>query len=191
MGIVYMKKFWIIFGFSALGVAVLTYLSFLFVLPNAVDVNKFKPEIQKIAREQANLSIDFENAMIITTPLFGAGLKAENIVVKLLDDSILFSADSFKTRVAIPSLFVLTAKVSCLEINNPFVNLEIADEQFKVMQLVEDILNKGKEQKLEQQGQVIEKKSWFNPAWIRIKVPNVRLNNYKVLVNDLKSNHYL
>ena len=41
---------WKIFGFSVLGVAVLTYLSFLFVLPNAVDVNKFKPEIQKIAK---------------------------------------------------------------------------------------------------------------------------------------------
>ena len=182
---------WKIFGFSALGVAILTYLSFLFVLPNAVDINKFKPEIQKIAKEQTNLSIDFENAKIITTPLFGAGLKAKNIVVKLPDDSVLFSADSFKTRVALPSLFVLTAKVSWLEINNPFVNLEIDDEQFKIIQLVEDILNKDKEQKLEQQGQTIEEKPWFNPAWIRIKVPNIKLNNYNVLVNDLKSNHYL
>ena len=99
-----MNKNWKIFGFSALGVAVLAYLSFLFVLPNAVDVNKFKPEIQKIAKEQANLSIDFENAKILTTPLFGAGLKAENISVKLPDESVLFSADSFKTRIALPSL---------------------------------------------------------------------------------------
>ena len=125
-----MNKNWKIFGFSVLGVAVLTYLSFLFILPNVIDVNKFKPEVQKIAKEQANLSIDFENAKIITTPLLGAGLKADNIVVKLPDDSVLFSADSFKTRIALPSLFVLTAKVSCLEINNPFVNLEIADELY-------------------------------------------------------------
>ena len=182
---------WKIFGYSALGVATLAYLSFLFVLPNAVDVNKFKPEIQKIAKEQANLSIDFENAKIITTPLLGAGIKADSIVVKLPDESVLFSAESFKTRVALPSLFLLTAKVSCLELNKPFVNLEIANEQFKVMQLVEDILNKGKEQKLEQQGQTVEKKSWFNPAWIRIKVPNLKLNDYKVLISDTKSNHYL
>ena len=186
-----MKKSWKIFGYSIAGISALAYLSFLFVLPNAVDVNKFKPEIQKIAKEQASVSVDFENAKIITTPLLGLGLKAENILVKLPDNSVLFSADNFKTRVALPSLFLLTAKVSCLEINNPFVNLEIANDQFKVMQLVEDILNKGKEQKLEQQGQVIEKKSWFNPAWIRIKVPNVRLNNYNVLVNDLESKHYL
>lgn len=187
-----MKKYWKIFGLTVAGFAALAYLSFLFVLPNVVDINQFKPEVQKLAKEQADLSIDFENAKIITTPLLGAGLKAENISVKLPDDSVLFSADSFKTRVALPSLFLLTVKVSALEINNPFVNLEIAnDEQFKVIQLVEDILNKGKEQKLEAEEQEETAESWFNPAWIRIKVPNVTLNNYKVLVNDLQSKHYL
>ena len=183
---------WKIFGFSVLGLSVLFYLCFLFVIPNVIDVNKFKPEIQKITKEQTNLSIDFENAKIITTPLLGAGIKADNILVKLPDDSILFSADSFKTRIALPSLFVLTAKVSCLEINNPFINLEIVNnEQFKLIQLVEEILNRGKEQKLETATSEPEKNSWCNPAWIRIKVPNVVVNNYNVLINDLKTNHYL
>ena len=186
-----MKKNWKIFGYTTLSILTLAYLGFLFVLPNAVDINQFKPEIQKIAKEQANLSIDFENAKIITTPLLGAGIKADNILVKLPDDSILFSADNFKTRIALPSLFVLTAKVSCLEINNPSINLEIADNQFKLMELVEEILNKGKEQQLEKVGQVETEESWFNPAWIRIKVPCVKLNNYNVLVNDLESKHYL
>ena len=36
-----------------------------------------------------------------------------------------------------------------------------------------------------------EEKSWFNPAWIRIKVPCVKVNNYNVLINDLKTKHYL
>ena len=187
-----MTKNWKIFGITMLSLALISYLSFLFVIPNAIDVNKFKPEIQKIAKEQTNLSIDFENAKILTTPLLGAGLKAENITVKLPDNSVLFSADSFKTRIAIPSLFVLTAKVSCLEINNPLINLEIVnDEQFKVFQLVEYILNKGKEQKLEETDTKDEKQPWFNPAWIRIKIPNVIVNNYNVLITDLKTDHYL
>ena len=186
-----MKNFWKFFGFGILGIVVLIYLSFLFILPNVVDINKIKPEIQKITKEQSNLFIDFENAKIITTPLLGAGLKADNIIIKLPDDSILFSADSFKTRLAIPSLFILTVKVSNLEINNPFINLEIDNEQFKIIQLVEEILNKGKEQKLEQQGETIEEKPWFNPAWIRIKIPNVKINNYKVLITDLETKHYL
>ena len=187
-----MKNFWKIFGYATLGIAILAYLSFLFVLPNAVDINKFKPEIQKIAKEQSGLAVNFENAKIITTPLLGAGLKMDNLSVKLPDDSVLFSAENLKTRIALPSLFLLTVKVSCLEINEPFINLEIInDEQFKVFQLVEQLLNKGKEQKLEQANAEEEKSPWFNPAWIRIKVPNVVVNNYKVLINDLKSKHYL
>jgi len=187
-----MNKNWKIFGFTTLGIATLAYLSFLFVLPNAIDINKFKPEIQKIAKEQAKLDLNFENAKVITTPLLGVGLKTENISIKLPDGSILFSADSLKTRVALPSLALLTVKVSCLEVDKPFVNLEIAnDEQFKVIQLVEELINAGKEQELEKVQTTDEKKSWFNPKWIRIKVPCVKLNNYKVLVNDLKSKHYL
>ena len=53
------------------------------------------------------------------------------------------------------------------------------------------ILNKGKEQQLEQVGAPEVQSSWFNPVWIRIKVPKVVVNNYNVLVKDLKSSHYL
>ena len=187
-----MKNLKSILGYLALSVLALAYVSFLFVLPNAVDINKYKPEVQKIAKEQANISIDFDNAKIITTPLLGAGVKAENISVKLPDNSILFSADSLKTRVALPSLCLLTVKVSAFEVNNPYVNLEIVNnEQFKVVQLVEDLLNAGKEQKLEEVAPAEAQQNWFNPNWIRIKVPNATLNNYKILVNDLKSGHYL
>ena len=188
-----MNRFLKYVGFTIVGLFILSYLGFLFVLPNIVDLNKFKPDIQKLTEEQSGLKVDFENIKIITTPLLGAGVKADNISVKLPDNSLLFSADNFKTRISLPSIFLLTIKVSCLEINKPFVNLEIVNnENFKVVKLVEDILNQGKEQKLEE-GQPVEqtKEPMFNPAWIRIKAPCIRLNNYKILVNDLKSKHYL
>ena len=186
-----MKNFLKYLGFTLLGIIVLVYLGFLFVLPNAVDLNKFKPEVQKIAKEQAKLSVDFENAKIITTPLLGAGVKADNISVKLPDESVLFSADSFKTRISLPSLFLLTVKVSCLEVNKPFINLEIVDnENFKIIKLAEKLINTEKEQKIEEVKQTAEGFQ-FDPAWIRIKIPRVKLNNYKILVNDLSSKHYL
>ena len=66
------------------------------------------------------------------------------------DKSTLFSAENLKTRISLPSLLLLTVKVSCLEINKPFINLEIInDEDFKIVKLVEDLLNAGKEQALE------------------------------------------
>ena len=190
-----MKTFLKYLGFTILGAMVLAYAGFLFVLPNAIDLNQYTPEIQKLAKEQAKLNVNFENVKIVTTPLLGAGIKAENISVKLPDNSVLFSADNIKTRISLPSLLLLTVKVSCCEIEKPFVNLEIInDENFKVVKLVEDLLNAGKEQKLEEGRQTVQAEAEgfkFNPAWIRIKVPTVKLNNYRVLVNDLKSKHYL
>lgn len=190
-----MKKFFKHLGFIALGVIILAYAVFLFVLPNVINLNQYLPEVQKLAKEQAKLDVNLENVKVITTPLLGAGVKAENISVKLPDNSVLFSAESVKTRISLPSLLLLTVKVSCCEIEKPFVNLEIVnDENFKVVKLVEDLLNAGKEQSLEEGRQTVQAETEgfkFNPAWIRIKVPAVKLNNYKVLVNDLKSKHYL
>lgn len=125
-----------------------------------IDLNKYKPEVQKLAKEQTKLNIDFENAKIITTPLLEAGIKAENISIKLPDNSILFSTDGIKTRISIPSLFLLTVKVSCLEVQKPFVNLKIVnDKNFKVIKLVEDILNEDKEQALTENKPVAEAKT--------------------------------
>ncbi len=188
-----MRKFLKIFGFCVLGIFVLAYLSFLFVFPNAVDINKFKPDLQKIVKEHTNLDLDFENAKIITTPLLSVGIKADNISVKLPDGSVILTADDLKTRVALPSALLLTVKVSCFELNNPFINLEILqNNKYKVALLIENILNGEKEQKLDS-GENPEnpEHGWFNPSWIRIKIPNVVLNNYLVLVNDLKTKHTL
>lgn len=188
-----MRKFLKIFGFCVLGIIVLVYLSFLFILPNAVDINQFKPDLQKIVKEKTNLDLDFENAKIITTPLLSAGVKADNVSIKLPDGSVLLSADDLKTRIAIPSALLLTVKVSCFELNNPFINLEILqNDKYKLALAIENILNGEKEQKLDS-GENPEnpEKRWFNPAWIRIKIPNVVLNNYRLSVNDLKTKHYL
>ena len=188
-----MKKFWKYLSCTLLSILALTYVGIVFVLPHAIDINKFKPEIQKLAKEQAKVNIDFENAKIITTPMLGVGIKLDNINVKLPDNSTLFSAENLKTRISLPSLLLLTVKVSCLEINKPFINLEIInDEDFKVVKLVEDLLNAGKEQALEKPTKVANEEGFqFNPAWIKIKVPCIKINNYKLLVNDLKNKHYL
>ena len=186
-----MKKFLQITGFVILGIIIAVYLSFLFVLPNVVDLNQYKPMVKDLAKEQGKVDVDFDNIKIITTPLLGAGIKIDNISVKLPDNSLLLAADGIKTRISIPSLFLLTVKVSCLEIENPFINLEIDKDNvdYKIVKLVEEILNNNKEKTLGEEKIVTE--TWFNPNWIKIKVPCAKLKNYKVLVNDTKSGHYL
>ena len=128
-----MKTFFKWFGIASGSLLLILYLAFLFVLPNALDLNQFKPDIQNLAKDYAKLDVNFENAKILTTPLLGVGLKAEDLSVKLPDGSLLIGADSFKTRLSIPHLLVLCVKVSCAEVETPVINLEIADgKQFKI-----------------------------------------------------------
>lgn len=184
---IFLKILGVTFGLLLIGL----YLAFLFVLPR-FDINQFKPEIQKIVLEQTKLGVNFENARIITTPLLGVGVQTDAVSVTLPDGSVLFSADGVKGRIALPSLLLMTVKVSCAEVYSPFVNLEIVNNKaFKIVQVIEDLLN-AQEVVLEEAEQTAEtSSSWFDPAWIRIKVPCVKLTDYKVLINDLKSKHFL
>ena len=188
-----MKQFWKIFGITVAGILALIYICFLFVLPNVIDVNQYKPIVKELVTKQTNLNLDFENAKIITTPLLGAGLKIDNVTIKLPDESLLLSTDTLKVRVSIPSALLLTVKVSCLELENPFINMEIAQDNidYKIIKLVEDILNNKKEQTLGVEIEEDNGKFKFNPKWIRVKVPCAKLHNYKILVTDLNTKHYL
>lgn len=178
-----------IFAVSALGLILAgLYLAFLFYLPKAVDLNEYKPLIQEIAKEQANIDVNFENPQIVTTPSLQAGFKTGEISIKLPDGSVLFSADSLQGRISLPSLILLTVKVSCAEIISPRINLDIENgEQFKVVRLVEDILNKQKNAPPKEEVQPLP----FDPSIIKIKVPNAKITDYKAVINDLKSGHSL
>lgn len=185
-----MKKFWIIFGSIIGGFAVLVYLAFLFVLPNAVNLNQYKPMVQQLVKEQIPLNVDFENAKITTTPFLSVGVKADKLSVQFDDGTTLFSADNAKVRVALPSLLLLTVKVSTAEVNNPKLNFTIVDgKQFKILMLVEKLLQQ-QEEKITEDKTVVAETS-FDPSIIRIKVPNVRINNYDVKISDEKSGHNL
>lgn len=185
-----MKKFFKVLGVSIVSIVVLLYLSFLFILPNAVDLNKFKPEIQKIVKEQANLNIDFDNPKISVTPLLSAGITANNISLNLPDDSNLLKADSFTGRISLPHLLFLTVKVSKAEIINPILNIDIVDgKAFKAVQAYEVILN-NKEEKIEENLQTTQKPI-IDPALIKVQIPAFKLINYCAKINDLKTSDTL
>lgn len=185
-----MKKFLKVTGITIVSLLVLLYLAFLFVLPNAVDLNKFKPDIQKIVKEQANLNLDFDNAKISVTPLLSAGLKADNFRITLPDNSELLKADSFTGRISLPHLLFLTVRVSKAEIVNPLINVDIVDgKAFKAVQAFEVILN-NKEEKMEETLQTAQKPI-IEPESIKIQVPAVKIINYQALINDLKTGDFL
>ncbi|MBP3846630.1 hypothetical protein J6I39_02650 [bacterium] len=189
-----MKKFLKILGIIFCVIILALYVCFLFVLPKVVDISPYKEQIKQIVKEQANLDIDYKNEKIITTPFLGVGLTADNIKVSLPDKSEIFKSDKIKAVVSLPYLLFLTVRVSSVDIDNPFVNVEIlkSGEDYKIVKHIEDLLNARKEATFGQKPQTVEREGFYiNPEQIKIILPNVKLHNYKVLVTDLGTNHYL
>ena len=50
------------------GILLCLYLAFLFILPAKIDLNVYKPDIQKIVKENTDLTVDFGKIEVITTP---------------------------------------------------------------------------------------------------------------------------
>ena len=189
-----MKKFLKIFGIIIVVFFIFLDIAFCVLPSYLIKLETYKSDLQRIVKEQSKLNLEYDNAKIITTPLFAAGININNIKVTMPDGSTLFSAENVKTRISLPSLILFTVKVSCAEIDKPFVNLEIMNNSnFKISKLIEDILNEQRQKELEnpKQHTQTEEEAAFDLSKIRIVVPNVNLNDYKILINDLQSKHYL
>ncbi|MBR1976984.1 hypothetical protein IKA15_01750 [bacterium] len=187
-----MKNFLKYFGYSVLGLLVVAYLAFLFVLPNVVHLENYTQLANDFLKQNYGMTFSWKNPKITTNPLLSVGLKAEDIKLFMPDNSVLFSADAIKTRIALPSLLALTVKVSCVELDKPFVNIESNIEkgkkQYKIVRLIEEIYNNNT--KFLQEG-VKDNQKEQNFSWIRIKVPNVKLNNYAFQIKDTKTGEKL
>ncbi len=181
-----MKKFLKILGISIISFVAVLYISFLLILPNVVDLNSYKPLVQQLVKEQAMLDVDFTNAKISTTPLLHAGIIVEGLSVDLPDKSNFVSTDKIKIRISLPHLLLLTVKVSTAEVISPVLNLDIQNgQQFKVVKLVEDIVNAQKEDfsKIK----TANKEQAFDASIIKIVVPALTIKDYRLSINDPKN----
>lgn len=191
----FMKKFFIITGYSVLAFLVCIYLGFLLVLPRVVNLDAYKPEIQNLIKENANLTLDFDKAELITSPFLEAGIKVKDITLKLPDNSEVFHADSIKGKIYLPSLLVLSIRVSSVDIESPRINLEIVNsEKYKIANVYEDLVNANRAKRRLNPPQNVENSANalpVDPAALKIFVPSLKINNYQVLIDDVKVGHKL
>ena len=184
-----MKLFLKILGYTALSVVLIAYLAFLFVLPRKVDINAYKEDIQKLVTDSTTMTIDFEDAKLITTPVLGIGANIKNVSLKLPDGSDMVNIDNLRVKVSVPHFLLWTVRVSEVKADNLVVAADINKDgtQYKFMEVVQDLVNAGKEKKEE----APKTNKFFDPATLKIRVPHIIVNNYFVKVNDLHTNHNL
>ena len=189
-----MKKFFTITGYLILGVILCLYLAFLFYLPRKIDLNTYKPDIQKLVKDNTNLTLDYDDLKLTTSPFLEAGIKTGKISVNLPDGSEVLSANSFKGKVFLPSLLLRSVRISNVEIDTPKLNIEILNnESFKVGKVYEDIVNKQRKERLENPTiEAVEPQNLpIDVSKVKIFAPSVNLKNYSAVIDDTKDHHKL
>lgn len=159
------------------------YLSFLLILPNVVNLDNYKSDLQKIVKDSIGLELDYNGAKIVTTPLLSVGAKLNSFSVSVPNEEPLVKSDNAEVRVVLPSLLFKTIKISHANIDNPTVTLNIVDgKQYSIV----DYLDKNL--KIEEQ----EQSSSATPNFdFKVKVNNIAINNYSFIVNDLQTKHFI
>ncbi len=185
-----MKSFLKILAITFVSIIGLSYLAFL-IIPHFINLDKYKPAIQKMVLDNSKLNLNYSKLKLYSTPLWSLGVKIEDIEITYSDNSKLFYSPKIKTGIALPSLLFLKIKTAKTEINNPIINLDIVDDrEYKIVKLLTDIIN----QNLANQKPQTEPLSPFN-QWVidnlKIKIPKIDINNYQIIVNDIKNSHNL
>ena len=123
-----MKLFLKILAIIIVSILGLSYLAFL-IIPNFINLDKYKPLIQKTVLDNSKLNLDYTKLKLYSTPLLSLGIKIENTKISFIDNSELFYSPEIKTGIALPSLLTLTIKTAKTEINNPKLNFDIVDDK--------------------------------------------------------------
>ncbi len=171
-----------ILGIVSGSILLLVYFVFLFVLPNVINLNSYKSELQKFSVESLKLKPDFSSVKLYTHPLLKIGVRAENPSVKFLDDSNLFQAKDIDVRVDILPLLAKNIKISKFKISSPEIYVDILDDgKYRFESL---IVKNPQDADEEKNNQETNNNQEFN---FTILLSDAIIDKYSLFVTDLKT----
>lgn len=89
---------------TVFGLFLVVYLSFLFILPNFLDINKFTPQIEAELKKQTKLGFELSNPKLKTTWRLGVKLSADKISLKYSDNRDFIDIKSPSIEINLPTL---------------------------------------------------------------------------------------
>lgn len=165
-------------GITLLSITIVFYIIFLLVLPNIININKYKTEIKESALKNAKLNVEFSDAKLITTPSLKAGIILKNAEIKFTDNSELFSCKEAKVKISLLPLLLKELRVSNIEVLTPNITVDILPSN--KLKLEELLLNSSDPN---------NQKETPLPIKLSNKLPNIEIENYSVQINDKKTNN--
>ncbi|MCR5261042.1 MAG: AsmA-like C-terminal region-containing protein [Candidatus Gastranaerophilales bacterium] len=178
-----------------LSLIVIAYLAIVLILPIAVNTFYDKDKtVKAFVKQNTGLDLNYDSLKVITTPLMSIGVKADNLVLSMPEDKKVFNFDNLTFRISLPSLLFKTIKVTCADIKNPTVNLDLnkTSTQYEIADyLTEYFANTNQEKEEEKAEEEAAETPQFNLSDIKIKINKLNIDNYNILINDVKNKHKL
>lgn len=172
------KTFFIAFA----SVLVVLYAAFLFVVPNVININNYKKDIQKLVLDSAKLNFDFENIKIVTTPGLKAGVNAKGVKLSYPDGKDILTLKEAEAKISLLPLLLKTVKVADVYADSPSVSLQMQkDGQLDIV----DYITKS----LPQQENTEETQPVELPVKISENLPDVVVENYALVLKSEKTNN--
>ena len=160
------------------------YLLFLFAVPNLINLNNYKKDIQKIVSDTAKLDFDFQDMKIVTTPSLKAGVNIKGARLSYPEDGEIASLNEAEVKIALLPLILKTVQISDIYIDKPEAKLVLLkNSQIDVL----DYINKNIPMQEENPDTAVQEL----PVKISAKLPVVTVKDYSFVLVDEKTNHTL
>ena len=128
-----------------LGLIVIFYLAFLFVVPNVINLNNYKKDIQKLVSDTTMLNLDFDNLKIVTTADLKAGVNIENAALSYANGKKIASVKDAEVKIAVLPLIFKTLRVTDISAANLEANVTLQkDGQVDIVRHMEKVLAENK-----------------------------------------------
>jgi len=161
-------------------IIVALYAIFLFVLPNVINLNNYKKDIQKIVYNISKLNFDFENIKIVTTPTLKAGINAKGLKLTYPNGKQIATLNQGTVKVSLLPLLLAKLQVSDILIDSPSLSLTMQKNgQLDILEYITKnvVTTNSQDQSTPQE----------LPIKISEKLPIVIIKNYKLSLLDDKS----
>ena len=179
----FLKKYKVFIAVIGVFLLVL-YLLFLFAVPNLINLNNYKKDIQKIVLDTAKLDFDFQDMKIVTTPSLKAGVNIKGARLSYPEDGEIASLNEAEVKIALLPLILKTVQISDIYIDKPEAKLVLLkNSQIDVV----DYINKNIPMQEENPDTAVQEL----PVKISSKLPVVTVKDYSFVLIDEKTNHTL
>lgn len=165
-----------IIGISTLLLLILMYLSFIFVLPYTIDLNKYSQEIASTIKKSTGLSVGLHGLKLKTAWNLSAGASIEKTDLRYPDETKFAQVNNLQIRLSLIPLIAGKFQLDKIYIEKILLNLDI-DKNGRP--LLEDIFKQHKNRNLP-----------YNLTYSS-KLPDIIIKKYRISFIDYqKENNY-